>query len=121
MEPEYQRSSTKGPADEEEPKSKSRKSPLEQCVDILEAEDLNQFDHQLQTNFELLGEDDVRSLLNDTISKGWLEGTRRLLERGANPNSIYFTVLTGCDSVAMFQLLDEFGMDCSTKDWSILK
>lgn len=96
---------------------KSREAALEKCWTACEAGYLS----QIKESFEHLGDINVKRLLRRTIERNWLEATRCLLEQGADPNTFGSIMLSkDCRSLAMFQLLGEFGMDYQTKRKNIL-
>jgi hypothetical protein len=92
---------------------------LEKCRIACETRDLD----QIKESFEQLrlGKHNVMYLLHKTILMPWLEATRYMLEHGADPNQIALITLSQkCRSIAMFQLLADFGMDYKSEQWNIL-
>ena len=101
---------------------KSGKIELEKCLSACDTRDLNQFRNQVQKSFRHLGDANVETLLDQTVLEScWVEGARCLLEQGANPNTIPpGSLIWQCRSLAMLQLLAEFGMDYKSKTCNIL-
>lgn len=109
-------------AQEWERLQQSRKAALEKCWTACETGDIIQFNNQIQETLGELGDASMHTLLQRTIiRKGWLEGTRCLLEHEADPKVIPFVSLirAGC-SVAMLQLLADFGKDYKSEEDPVL-
>ena len=71
--------------------------------------------------FGQLSDANVKTLLQRAIIKGWVEATRCLLEQGVDPKMMSLIILAKqCRSVAIFQLLAEFGMDFKSGEENIL-
>jgi hypothetical protein len=121
MDPEKQTPAEESPAARWEQIQQLREAALEKCWMACETGDLNQFNNQIQESFTHLGDANVKTMLQRTIKKSWLEATRCLLEQGADPKAMPLIILAKeCRSVAMLQLLAEFGMDYKSGELNIL-
>lgn len=100
---------------------KSRAAALDDCWAACETEELDKFKSQVERSYHQLGEANINTLLRRTVKKGWVDGIRCLLERGADPNIIPPSLIArDATSVAILQLLTEFGVDFKSGEENIL-
>ena len=91
-----------------------------ECEAACEAGDIQRVKEIFQMG--LLGQIDLTSMMTWTVSEGWLEPTRCLLELGADPNKIsVISLAEHCPSLDMFKLLAAFGMSYSTSQRNVLE
>lgn len=98
-----------------------RETAFQACWTAIENEDSNQFRDELQKSLVHLSDANIKTLLQRTIIKSWADGTRCLLEQGADPKFVSLIILAKtCTSLPIFQLLADVGMNFKHPEENIL-
>jgi hypothetical protein len=99
-------------------KQKSHQSAVSNCWAACANKDLDELRDLFQS--KQLHRKDAENVIGSTIEGNWLEGARFLLEQGVDCTKNYW-VLEKCQSIEMFRLWGEFGLDFKIKGHQLLQ
>jgi hypothetical protein len=99
-------------------REKEREAARSKCYDACKAGDLDQIRDVIRGG--QISQLHLDRIMHSTVREGLLEPTRCLLEGGADAKSMPLPTPDSCQSVEMFKLLAEFGLNYNSEQVKIL-